>query len=80
MSNLKEIFKSILTSHITWALLSFLSVVILTGMNPAGHYSKSGFILLISSCILFVLFSLGAVGLSIFNLIAILISKLFKKK
>ena len=76
----KEIIKAALTSHILWAIISFGFVLLFTGLTQYDYswsWKTNG---LIISCIMFVLFGLGAVGLSIFNLFIYLFRKIKKKK
>lgn len=75
----KDITKAILSSHIFWAIISFGLVVLFTRLTQYDYgWSWKTTILVISS-VLFVLFGLGAVGLSIFNLIISLVRKVKKR-
>lgn len=79
MKKFKQIAKALLTSHIFWALISFISVLIFTGLTQYDYSWNWKTTALVVSCILFVLFGLGAVGLSIFNLFIWLGKKLVDK-
>ncbi len=74
-----DILKSAVTSHIFWAVISFALVLIFNYLHESDLYSTGYTTILIISAISFVLFSLGAVGLSIFNLIIYLFKKIFNK-
>ena len=76
----KEIVKSVLSSHIFWAIISFGLVVLFTGLTQYDYGWSWKTTMLVISSVLFVLFGLGAVGLSIFNLIISLVRKIKKKK
>jgi len=76
----KEIIKATLSSHIFWAIISFGLIILFTGLTQYDYgWSWKTTALVISSAS-FVLFGLGAVGLSIFNLIISLVRKINKKK
>ena len=76
----KEIIKAALSSHIFWAIISFGLVVLFTGLTQYDYDWNWKTTALVISSISFVLFGLGAVGLSIFNLIINLVRKIKKKK
>ncbi len=78
MKKIKDILKSALTSHLFWAITSFILVLVFNYLHEYNLYSNGFTIALIISVISFVLFSLGAVGLSIFNLFIYLFKKLKK--
>ncbi|MEK6829557.1 MAG: hypothetical protein AABY15_05555 [Nanoarchaeota archaeon] len=78
MDKLKEILKSALTSHVFWAVISFILVLIFNYYHENNLYSTGATAGLVISAISFVLFGLGAVGLSIFNLFIYLFKKIFK--
>ncbi len=71
--------KGILTSHIFWAIISFGLVILFYGLTENDYYTAWKTNGLIISSISFVLFGLGAVGLSIFNLIIFLVRKILGK-
>ncbi len=74
-----DILKSAVTSHIFWAIISFISVLIFNYFHERNLYSTGATTGLIISAISFLLFGLGTVGLSIFNLFIYLFKKIFKK-
>lgn len=76
MSKFKEIAKGVLSSHITWALVSFAMVLVFVDMAQSGDQTRGETIGMIVSTSSFILFGLGTVGLSIFNLIGFLGKKL----
>lgn len=76
---IKDIISLALTSHVFWAIISFIMVIILEYYHERNLYSNGITTALIISAISFVLFGLGAVGLSIFNLFIYLFKKIFKK-
>jgi ABC-type polysaccharide/polyol phosphate export permease len=79
MKKVKDFVMGLISSHIFWALVSFIMIMIFTGMsqNETSWTWKST--ASIVSSVFFVLFGLGAVGLSIFNLIIRLVKKLIEK-
>jgi len=77
--NKKEIIKSVLSSHMFWALVSFVFVLLFTGLTQNEYDWSWKTTSLVISCVLFILFGLGAVGLSVFNSIIRLIRKIKKK-
>jgi hypothetical protein len=76
----KEVIKGLLTSHIFWAIISFGFVLLFTGLTQYDYDWNWKTNALIASCVMFILFGLGAVGLSIFNLFIYLFKKLINKK
>jgi TRAP-type C4-dicarboxylate transport system permease small subunit len=76
----KEMAKALLGSHIFWAAISFSLVLLFTGLTQYDYGWNWKTTALVVSSILFVLFGLGAVGLSVFNLVINLVRKIKKKK
>lgn len=79
MKKFKNIVKSLLLSHIFWAIISFGFILLFTGLTQYDYGWNWKTNALIVSSILFALFSFGAVGLSIFNLIINIIRRIVYK-
>ena len=79
MEKVKSILIGLISSHIFWAVVSFGLVLLFTGLTQYDYGWSWKTTMLVINCILFILFALGAVGLSIFNLVIYLIKKIRKK-
>jgi len=80
MSKFKKIAKSILLSHWFWAVISFGLVLLFTGLTQYDYNWNWKTTMLVISSGLFVMFSLGAVGLSLINLVMNIIRKIKNHK